>query len=161
MEYFKQKTGYSCGAACFRMVLSGLGLSDVEEDKLVELMGTVPESGTHYDDMVRVSEKFGLLCTHGENGTIEQIDQLTKDGWVVVLAYSVDVPHYAVYMGNNGNHLFLNDPFFGEDLSYLISKFKNKWLIDVSLYKVAIAEMDLKLDKSLNTYHWFVAYKKK
>lgn len=160
MKYFKQEENYRCGNACFRMVLSQLGLEDVSESDLEVLMNTKWNSGTHYNDMIGVAEKFGLQCVHGENGTIEQIDQLTKDGRVVVLAYSVDVPHYAVYMENNGNHLFLHDPTFGEYHSYLISKFERKWLVDVSLYKVAMAEMYLKLDESLNTYHWFVAYKK-
>lgn len=161
MEYYEQETGYTCGNACFRMVLSDQGLPDMTEEQLVEIMETKPESGTHYNDMVKVAEKFGLQCVYGEHGTLKQIDDLTKEGWTVILAYSVDVPHFAVYVENNGNHLFLNDPTFGMDMSYLISKFDRKWLVDVSMYRKAIAEMDLKLDPSLNTDHWFVAYKKK
>lgn len=161
MKYFKQEKGYTCGCACFRMAISEFGILDVGEEKLEELMKSLPESGTHYDSMVDVAKEFGLQCKHGQNGTIEELDELVNNGWVVVIAYSVDVPHFSVYMGSNGNHLFLKDPFFGERIPHLISKFvRSQWLVDVSLYKVAIAEMYLDLPPTLNTTRWWVAYKK-
>ena len=161
MGYFKQQKGYTCGCACFRIALSDLDLPVPSEEELEYLMGCVPESGTHYDSMVSIADKYDLKCQYGEHGTIEHLDQLVADGWVVIVAYSVDVPHFSVYSGSNGNHLFLKDPFFGERVPHLISKFvRSQWLVDVSLYKVAIAEMYLELDPSLNTTKWWVAYKK-
>lgn len=161
MKYFKQVKGYTCGCACFRMAMNEFNLPDISEEELEYLMKSLPESGTHYDSMVNIAKNYGLQCQSGQNGTLEYLDSLLSDGWVVVLAYSVDVPHYAIYLGNNGNHLFLKDPYFGEKQPHLISKFvRSQWLVDVSLYKVAIAEMYLELPPSLNTNKWWVAYKK-
>ncbi len=162
MKYYKQEKNYTCGVACLRMVFSAQGLLDIDEDTLEEMVGCLPESGTHYDSMVSIAEKVGLDCIHKEGGTIKEIDELTKQGWSVVVAYSVDVPHFAVYESCNDNHLFLCDPFFGEHQAHLKSKFERAiWGIDVSKYRYAIAEMDLKLDKSLDTKCWYVAYKQK
>lgn len=161
MKYFKQETAYTCGCACFRMVLSEFDLPVPSEEEMISILGTIPESGTHYDSLVKVAEKYGLKCQYGEFGIIEHLDTLITDGWSIIIAYSVDVPHFSIYSGSNGNHLFLKDPYFGERVPHLISKFvRSHWLVDISLYKVAIAEMDLKLDSSLNTTRWWVAYKK-
>lgn len=159
MKYFKQSQSHTCGVACFRMVLSDQGLPDMDEDTLSELMGTTYESGTHYDSMVKSADVFGLKCLYGE-GTLSKLDELTKDGWTVVVAYSVDVPHYSLYMKQDSGQVFLCDPFFGEKVCYPVGKFMKKWKVDVSMYKLAVAEMGLILDKSLDTYHWYVAYKK-
>jgi len=162
MKYYKQEKNYTCGVACLRMVLSAQGLPDIDEDTLEEMIECVPESGTHYKSMVSFADKFDLDCISHEGGTVEEIDELTKQGWSVVVAYSVDVPHFALYEKCNDNHLFLCDPFFGEHVAHLKKKFARVlWQIDVSRYKFAIAEMDLKLDKSLDTKCWYVAYKQK
>lgn len=160
MKYFKQEKGYTCGCACFRMVLSHLNIVVPSEEELEEQMGCIPESGTHYNNMIDIAKKYGLQCQYGQHGSLDYLDSLIENGWSIVVAFSCDVPHYAVYSGNNGNHVFLSDPTFGEKTAHLIRKFVNShWLIDVSLYKVAIAEMDLELDPTLNTDKWWIAYK--
>lgn len=162
MKYFKQEQYYTCGVACFRMVMSAQGLPDIDEMTLEEIMGTSYKSGTHYDLMVKAAEKFDLDCISSEGGTIELIDLLTQQGWTVVLAYSVDVPHYAVYLGKHDGQIFLGDPTFGERYAIPQGKFERAyWQIDVSKYKVAIAELDLDLDKGSDSKQWYIAYKKK
>ena len=161
MEYVKQDKNYTCANACFRMVLSAQGLPDVEESVLEGMMGTLPECGTGYQGMVDAAHQFCLECVYGENGTVELIDNLTRSGWTVVVALSVDVPHYAVYQENNGNHLFLADPFFGESVPHLINKFKRAtWLVDTHRYTRAVKESNLKFGNNINTKGWYVAYKK-
>jgi predicted double-glycine peptidase len=149
--YFAQETNYTCGNACFRMVLNHLGLEDVPEETLIMQMKTTEHSGTHYDFLIDIADKYNLDCISKENSSLEEIDNLTKNGWCVIIGYTLDIPHAAVYLGNNGNHLFLNDPFLGEEQSHLIAKFvRAKWYFDTELYN----EKDIK-------YKWFVAYNNK
>ena len=162
MKYFKQEKSYTCGVACFRMVMSAQGLPDIDEMTLEKIMGTTYKSGTHYNLMIKAAEKFDLDCISSENGTIELVDMLTQQGWTVILAHGVDLPHYAVYLDKHDGQIFLNDPIFGEKHSIQQSKFERAyWQIDVSKYKVVIAEMDLKLDKGSDSKQWYIAYKKK
>lgn len=162
MKYFKQLKEYTCGVACFRMVLSAQGLPDVEDDTLEVLMDTTYESGTHYDAMVAAADKFGMDCLSGQNATLESVDKLTQEGWTVVLAYSVDVPHYALYTKHTDSHVILCDPHFGEKIAFEKAKFeRHTWAVEVSRYQAAIADLRLELDKSLDTKCWFVAYMKK
>lgn len=41
-----------------------------------------------------------------------------KGEWVVVLGISLDIPHFVVYLDNNGNHIFMDDPFKGYWIAY-------------------------------------------
>lgn len=149
MKYFCQKTDYTCGNACFRMVLNHLGLEDVPEETLVKEMNTSMCHGTHYSSMIDIAKKYNLDYICKENSSLEEIDNLTKDGWCVVIGYTCDIPHLAIYLSNNKNHLFLNDPFFGEDVAHLISKFvRTKWYFDTELY-----------DETGIKNKWFIAYK--
>lgn len=158
-----QEQYYTCGCASFRTVINTLGLPDVEEMELEKLLGTTHRSGTHYSNMVEVASKFDLDVVSGSNATIKQLDDLIADDWIVVIVYSVDGPHYSVYLGNNDNHMFLYDPGTNTKTSYQIKKFvRNYWAVDVNKLLFIIYEWDLDLtpekDKSNK---WFVAYKKK
>lgn len=162
MKYFKQEKDYTCGPACFRMVMSEHGLPDIEEEKLEEIMGTSDESGTYYDLMVEAGHKFDLSVIHGQKVTIDFIDKLAKSGWTVIVAYSLDAPHYSIYSKHDKDKIYLIDPIMGEDRSFPYKDFEDYiWAVEISRYKVAIAELGLKLDSSMDTKCWYVAYKKK
>lgn len=128
-KHFIQKTNYTCGPACIRMVLSKWGI-EVSEEELVKQMHTNDKEGTKPEEMVSIASKFGLKVFTKQHATLEELDKLLREGWMVIVAYSVDVPHYAVYAGSNEQHIFLNDPFFGERFAFLKKKFMNKWLIN-------------------------------
>lgn len=163
MKYFKQEKNYTCGCACFQMVLSGLGIEDIPtQDELEISMNTaLSNTGTHYNDMIRSGKEYGLEVMHGENGTIEHIDQLTKDGWVVVLGISLDVPHFVIYLDNNNNHIFFNDPFRGERSNFLLKKFlRNHWDINDKKYVMLKHDFpDLVFDPKMNRYRYWIAFK--
>src|SRR5689334_17011484 len=159
MEYFRQQTYYTCGCACFRMVLSNFKLNVPRESELELQMHTAPENtGTSYADMIRIGNEYGLQVQYGENGDIEKLEKLNEDGWVVVLAISLDVPHFVVYLTSNGNHIFFNDPFRGENSNFLLKKFlKHHWVVDHNKYRmIALEYPEIKLDSSIDTYRWWI-----
>lgn len=126
MEYFKQETNYTCGVACFRMVLSQFEDTVPEEAELVPELKTNNKIGTHPKDLVAVAIARGYEVLSGQNGTLAELDKLVNDGYVVTMAISVDVPHYVVYAGNNGNHIFFNDPWYGEKTARSVAKFTSE-----------------------------------
>ena len=158
-----QEQYYTCGCASFRTVINTLGLPDVEEMELEKLLGTTHRLGTHYDNMIKVASKFDLDVKSDSNSTIKDLDDLIANDWVVVIVYSIDVPHYSVYLGNNNNHLFLYDPDTNVKTSYQIKKFvRNYWKVDVRKLSLVIYEWNLDLTPEKdNSNKWFVAYKKK
>lgn len=161
MKYFKQEKDYTCGPACFRMVMSEFDMPDIAEEELETIMGTSPEMGTYYDLMVDAGHKFELATISGERVTIDLIDKLTKGGWVVIVAYSLDAPHYSIYKKFEDDKVYLCDPITGSDRTFPYKEFEDHiWAIEIERYKVAIAELGLKLDSSMDTKCWYVAYKK-
>lgn len=158
---YPQEQYYTCGCATFRTALNSFGLKDVDESELETIIGTTYKSGTHYDLMVEAASKFGLKVKSGSKGTLKELDDLLDDGWVVIVCFTIEGPHYSVYMGQNGSHLFLYDPDADKKVSHPIRKFvKSYWKVDISQFKLLIAEYDLKLDERFNSDRWWVAYKK-
>ena len=160
---YPQEQYYSCGNATFRTALNSLGLPDVDESELETIMGTTHLSGTHYDLMVESASKFGLQVKHGNNGTLKELDDLLDDGWVVIVCFTIGGPHYSVYMGQNGNHIFLYDPDVDKKVSHPLKKFvKSYWKVDINKLNIRmlIAEYGLKLDETFNSDKWWIAYKK-
>ncbi len=155
-----QENYYTCGCASFRTVLASLGLEDVSEQDLEILLNTSDKSGTHYNSMINIASKFNLDVKNGNNGTLELLDSLVNDGWVVVICFTIGGPHYSIYKRNNGNHLFIYNTDTNKEESYYIRKFvKNNWKVDINDFKVLIADWDLELDETYNSNKWWIAYK--
>lgn len=164
MQFFRQETYYTCGCACFRMALSHFKLNVPRESNLAKQMHTTPENtGTSYEDMIRIGMEYGLEIQSGQDGDLKQLDNLIKDGWVVVLGISLSVPHFVVYLENNGNHIFLNDPFRGERSNFELKKFlKNHWWVDHKKYGFITLEYpEIEFHPSIDSYRWWIAYKPK
>lgn len=113
MEHYKQEKDYTCGPAVTRMVMSHFDNSVPDESDLELQLLTTPTSGTDPKNIAKFLRKQGYWTRRSQNATLAEVHSLHQDGWVVVLEVSVDVPHYTVYGGNNGNHLKLMDPYFG------------------------------------------------
>ena len=163
MTYYKQEKNYTCGCACFKMILSELKPNiEISEFELeVQMNTSMDNTGTHYDDLVRIGEEYGLEVLHGVDGNLEYLDKLKADGWVVALGISLDVPHFVIYLNNNGNHIFMDDPFRGPNSNFQIKKFlRNHWLIDHKKYKVLETDYpDLVFDPDMDRYRYWIAYK--
>ena len=165
MHYYKQHKNYTCACACFQMILSRLGFDDIpsQDDLEISMNTSLANTGTHYDDIIRIGKEYGLDVMDGIDGTIDHIDQLTKDGWVVALGISLDVPHFVVYLDNNGNHIFMDDPFRGQRSSFQIKKFlRNHWDIHHFKYRMLKYDFpDLVFDPAMDRHRYWMAFKKK
>lgn len=161
MKYYKQETGYTCGPACCRMALSKFGI-DVTEQELVKVLGTQMNEGTDYTGMFKFAEKYNLDVIQGQNDpNIKKLQQYVDDGWVIIIAYSLDVPHYSVFLGHNGNHLFLNDPWRGERVAEQIKKFKFRWKVHPDDFKLVCLEFGLTFDENKKSDHWWIGFRPK
>ena len=148
MVYFKQETDYTCGVACLRMLFSAFTQEVPSEQDLMIELATNDKIGTHPDKIKEVATKYGYEVKTGENGTMALLDELRYDGYVIMLAISVDVPHWVVYLKNNNNHVFFNDPYFGEMLSRKIREFISpnqnyphyRWKVKSSEFKKYLPE---------------------
>jgi predicted double-glycine peptidase len=161
MQYFKQETNYTCGPACARMVLSHFDIESTEAELAIK-MGTLENSGSDYSSFQCLKD-FGLEFMTGEGtrnkGTLDKLNQLLNQGYAVVMAYSLDVPHFSVYLGHNNNHLFLNDPFRGERIAMPIKKFLYRWRIIPEWFRTVCIEYDLNFEGK-ESEAWWIAFKK-
>ena len=109
--------------ACLRMAISQFFKIVPSEEVLEKELNTNDKIGTHPDKIQEVAEKYGLKVLKGENGDLNDLDKLIEQNYVIALLISVDVPHFVIYLENNGNHIFFNDPFFGEGTAVILKKF--------------------------------------
>ncbi len=123
VKYFKQETNYTCGVACVRMVISAFEDDVPDECELIPLLDTRPNAGTHPDLIVKVLKDRGYNVLTGQDGNLDELNKLIDFGYVVCLAISVDVPHFAVYLGHNNNHAFFHDPWYGERTAKSLKNF--------------------------------------
>lgn len=162
MNFYRQETYYTCGCACFRMVLSNFKLKVPRESKLAKQMNSSPENtGTSYDDMIRIGEEYNLQVKSGQHGDLNYLDNLIKEGWVIILGISLDVPHFVVYLNTNKKYIFFNDPFRGERTYFKLKTFlKNNWIIDHKKYKLIELDFpEIKFESTIDSYRWWIAYK--
>lgn len=165
MQYFEQETGYTCGVACLRMIFSMFMEEVPSEEVLLEELKTNDKIGTHPDKVLEVAAKYGFYAQLSSNGTIEQIEHMRNQGFGIMLAISVDVPHFVVYKGNNGNHVFFADPFFGDDLARTIQKFESdkqiyphyRWRVKSSEFKKYLPDYNF---DELESNKMFIAIKR-
>ena len=161
MIYYKQKTGYTCGTSCCRMILSKFGIEESEQT-LVSVLETKHNEGTDYDSLVKFADKYNLDVLQGQDDKdINKLQELVDSGWGIILACSLDVPHFSVFLEHNGNHLFLNDPFRGERVAESIKKFKHKWKVHPKDFWWVCQEFGLEFDESKKSDGWWIAFKPK
>ncbi len=68
-------------------------------------------------------------------------------GWAVVVCYMLDsFPHYAIYGGTNGQHVFLRDPAFPKRYVTQAHKFLKWWKVDKKGFP--------------KSYRWYAAFRK-
>ncbi len=69
----RQSTEYSCGASALQSVLSYWG-KDVDEEDLMKLLKTTPETGTYPEDIIRVARELGFEAELRENLSIDDLE---------------------------------------------------------------------------------------
>ncbi|MDD1612496.1 MAG: C39 family peptidase, partial [Methylococcaceae bacterium] len=125
LKQTRQSTEYSCGASSLQAVLSYWG-KDLDEEDLITLLHTTPESGTYPEDIVRVARILGFKAEVKENLTLDDIEQATVQGIpVIVLSQawrsrqdSAASPeedwqngHYVVVLVVDNDYVYYEDPY--------------------------------------------------
>lgn len=121
----RQSTEYSCGASCLQAVLSYWG-KDLDEEDLIALLHTTPETGTYPDDIVRVAKSLGFEAEVKENLTLDEIERATDQGIPVIAlsqawrsrqdsSASVEEDwengHYVVILAVDKDNVYYEDPY--------------------------------------------------
>lgn len=164
--YYKQEQDYTCAIAVMRMVFARFGLTVPSEEEIMSEVKCEPNSPcTTPEAVYQYMLSKGFDVVQGEVGSIEEIDRYKQEGWEVGLMISVDVPHFTLYSGQNGNHIFFDDPFYGEHIARLISKFTSdktsypvyRWRVYPEETKKYFPQAEIDDQRS---YHGFIAFKK-
>ena len=151
MLYFKQSQGFSCGPACARMMLHGLGIEATEEE-LIAVLGAASNRGTPMDQWDRLAPRYGVEVITRQPGTLEELEQLRGEGWKITLLILADVPHYVGYLGVRDGRVYMHDPWDTPNYNLLIRNFMRKWMI---------APEKWRHDSIYNSRHWFVAIRRR
>lgn len=165
MEYFKQEKDYTCGCACVKMALSMFEPEFIEEELLEKELDTKPNRGTDPKNVEKFFIDRNYDVVSKEHSSVEEIQKYFEEGWAVFLAVSVDVPHFTMYGGHNGNHIKFLDPYFGI-IHGLIKHFQNermkfptlRWRVVPEEFKKYFPDYDFDGNES---HKYFLAVKKK
>ncbi len=121
----RQSTEYSCGASALQAVLSYWGM-DLDEEELMKLLKTTPETGTYPEDIVRTAKELGFDAEIKENLTIDELERETKKGNPVItlgqawlsrdeadkaLSEDWEDGHYVVILAVDKDYVYFEDPF--------------------------------------------------
>ena len=104
--------------------------------------------------------KHLLQCEHGDHGSITKLTQLTKQGYVCIIEWSLnDCPHFSLFSHDSGYNIYLNDPWFGQ--LYAVEKydFIRRWNV-YNYYKHNYEPSDF-LSNDRESIRWYLAFKKK
>jgi len=159
MKFYTQEQYYTCGCACFRMMLSDQGYKVPNESTIERLLGSTELTGTDYRKLIQVAKDYGMEVISKENATLEDMKDLFDKGWTIIVAYSLNLSHYSLYVGHDETFIYLCDPTFGPHTPYSLVHFMPNWEIDIKRYEAAIKEYGLILDPTANRKQWFAAFK--
>lgn len=129
IPYYKQKTDYTCGPACLKMVFEYLGEKTTKRE-LAAILNTTPEAGTHTDEMSRVARAHGFAAFEKRDASLEDIkDFISRDHPVIVdfIEPGEEERHFSVIVGFDENNFIFNDPWHGEGFTMPIDEFEKRW----------------------------------
>jgi hypothetical protein len=121
----RQSTEYSCGASALQAVLSYWG-KDLDEEELMKLLHTTPETGTYPEDIEQVARSLGFDAEVKENLTLDELEQATAKGNPVIvlgqawrsrkesdIAVTEDWAngHYIVVLAVDQDYVYFEDPY--------------------------------------------------
>jgi len=121
----RQSTEYSCGASALQAVLSYWG-KDVDENDLMELLRTTPETGTYPEDIVRTAQELGFEADVKENLTLDDLEKSTRKGNPAIVlgqawrsrdesanavAEDWEDGHYIVILAVDKEYVYFEDPY--------------------------------------------------
>jgi predicted double-glycine peptidase len=121
----RQSTEYSCGASALQAVLSYWG-KDLDEDELMRVLHTTPETGTYPEDIARVARELGFEAEVKENLTLNEVEKSTEKGNPVIVLGQAWISreesekavtddwedgHYVVILAVDKEYVYFEDPY--------------------------------------------------
>ncbi|MSR86098.1 hypothetical protein EXS74_01740 [Candidatus Woesearchaeota archaeon] len=135
IPYFKQEKSWSCGAACFRMILASFGIRKTEK-QMIKLLRTNGRYGTRNKAFPLAAETLGFSYRVERNANISELRKAYSDGYALVVNYYLfdeKMGHLGVIDSITSKQVILLDPWHGKK-NYSFSSFLKAWYtIDPSL----------------------------
>jgi predicted double-glycine peptidase len=138
----RQSTEYSCGASALQAVLSYWG-KDIDEEELMKLLHTTPETGTYPEDIVKTAQELGFEANVKENLSLDDLEDFTKKGnpaiilgqaWISqeeskkAVTNDWEDGHYVVILAVDKDYVYLEDPFVRMGKGFIPrEKFEEHW----------------------------------
>ena len=125
LKQTRQTTEYSCGASALQAVLHYWG-KDVDEEELMQLLGTTPEEGTYPEEIVRVARSLGFEAELKDHLTLEEVERATARGEPVIVLGQVwrskkpgdqsfteewDSGHWFIALAVDQDYVYFEDPY--------------------------------------------------
>jgi len=125
---YRQKTDWTCGPACLKVVLHFFGVNkDISE--LIKELKTTEKTGTDHQRMINLLKKYKLKFIVKKNATLEEIKKSLIDSLVVVdyfIPYYQE-SHYSIVKKIKGERIYFHDTHFGPNHRYKIDYFLRNW----------------------------------
>lgn len=138
----RQSTEYSCGAAALQAVLHYWG-KDLDEQQLMQLLHTSPETGTYVGDIARVARGLGLKAEVREDLSLADLQDSLKKGIPVIVCGQAwrsredsdksarddwEDGHYIVIIGMDDRYVYYQDPFIKRGKVFVTHQmFEERW----------------------------------
>lgn len=135
----RQGTGYTCGVAALQSILFHWG-EEWREDRLAQELGSTPEEGTNYHQIVRLAESKGFQVEVAIGMSLDRLTAAVDAGWPVIVAIqawgdhpeayaeSWDDGHYVVVVGHDRENLYFMDPSTIGTYTFIpIEAFLTRW----------------------------------
>lgn len=141
VPHYRQRTNYTCGPACLRMVLEYHGKS-LSEETIEKRCGADPANGTSPFKIARFLRRNRYSHKQQQRMTLSLLTAYLERGWPVIVAYqawphkpsqtdlgrSWDHGHYSVVVGIRDARVCLVDPSSRRPRRYLdADKFIASW----------------------------------
>lgn len=129
--YFIQEQSWTCGAACFRMILKYFGVKKSEE-QLIKIIGTNKFCGTSHKNLVNSAKLYNFQTIERENGNLKEMKKLLKNGWKIIVEFHpfleriTTQSHYAIVYKIKRKYVWLVDPTPPNE-KFSIEKFEKIW----------------------------------
>jgi ABC-type bacteriocin/lantibiotic exporter with double-glycine peptidase domain len=132
LPYFKQKTDYTCGPACVRMILANFKIKKPEHILSKELK-TSKKRGTLTKELISLFKKYNFQAISHKNSSLGEIKNLLSQNYLIILLHyipSEKLDHYSIAKKITNTHIFLLDPYLGKNHSYKLKEYSKIWHSD-------------------------------
>lgn len=130
VPFYKQETDFSCGPAVLRMIFEYFG-KNYSEQYLIASLAASANDGTRHGKLLDTVRRHGFYALVSEGASLGDARQFVEDKKIPVIVNFIDPQdkegHYAVVVGMNNSHIFLNDPERGEKYSMDVRNFEAAW----------------------------------